>query len=321
MLTTIAWIVGAVVAIDLALRLIYARIILKKFETAPPFEVPLYPASRDAEAVTCKTSDGVMLRGALHWPNGTPRGLILFFPEYQGAHWSAAVYARALLEAGYCLLAFDFRGQGDSDGLAGYTPNHWPSQYEARDVRAILGFLACRSDLAHLPWGVFGISRGASLAVVAAAVSPECRAVCCDGLFSVDSLLLYFVLHWAFLYLPNWARQICPIWHIRLTLWITRWASEYRRGVRYVTTEWYLRYVRERSVLLISGERDNYVHPEIAQYFKDRLRSPRASLWIVPKAKHNGARLVAEAEYGQRLVQFFEQAFQGTATTNVRKEA
>jgi pimeloyl-ACP methyl ester carboxylesterase len=58
-------------------------------------------------------------------------------------------------------------------------------------------------------------------------------------------------------------------------------------------------------VLLISGGRDSYVTPAIAE----RLRSTigeNCRLWIAPAAKHNMSRSVCREEYDRRILQHFE---------------
>jgi pimeloyl-ACP methyl ester carboxylesterase len=65
--------------------------------------------------------------------------------------------------------------------------------------------------------------------------------------------------------------------------------------------------LRDRAVLLVTGERDNYVHPDVARELARHIHSPSAQVWTVPSAKHNKARIVAAAEYDRRLTAFFSQ--------------
>ena len=62
---------------------------------------------------------------------------------------------------------------------------------------------------------------------------------------------------------------------------------------------------RDRPVLLISGERDNYVPPSIIRGIARKIGSPQCRIWSVPKAKHNQARTVAREDYDQALDDFF----------------
>jgi len=304
----VAWLIAillSVVIVDLAIRAFYVRLILPQFELKPPFNVTPHPTDPDTETVHATTEDGLTLRGGLYRSSANPRGLILFFPELDGTHASAQFYAAALIEAGFCVLSFDFRGQGDSDGQDGYEAKHWPTTAELKDVAAIFRYIDERADLRALPLGVFGISRGSLIGLMAAAQHPRVRAVCGEGTYTVDLLLEHFVLRWARLYIPTAVLACIPRWHIRLTLRMVRWISELRQGLRYAIAEPWLPRLRNRPVLLIAGERDNYVQPEVVRAIADRIHSPLCRVWEVPDAKHNQARDTVPEEFDRQLVEFF----------------
>lgn len=304
---TLLIVVAALVAFDLVMRAYFVRKILKIFETKPPFSVPIYPPHPEAEIVETVSTSGLVLRGSLTRAAEQPaRGLILFFPELEGTHWSALSYAESLVEAGYDLLSFDFRNQGESDADDEYYPLHWPTMYEIEDARAAMKFIRSREDLASLPLGVMGVSRGSQAALVIAAEHPDVQAVCCEGAYSTRRLMMYFTQRWAFLYLPDWAMKLTPVWHFELTLWLVRCVSEWHRRCRYAIAERWLPRLRARPVLLIAGERDNYVHPEISLGIKGDV-GESAEVWIAPRAKHNRAREADQIEYDRRLVEFFQE--------------
>ncbi len=295
----------ALVVFDVLVRGYYAIKILKMFETKPPFNLPVYPECPQAERIEFPTTHGLTLRGSVYRAAERPaHGLIVFFPELDGTHWSAPSYCESLVTAGFDLLAFDFRNQGDSDTQPDYVPLHWPTTYEMDDARAAMRYIQSREDLNDLPVGVVGISRGSAMALVMAAENSDVKAVCCEGAYSTLALSLYFVLHWAFLYLPDWAMRILPKWHFRTTLALARWLSERRRHCRYAIIERWLPQLCGKPALFIAGERDNYVHPEIGRELCRKI-GPSAELWIVPKAKHNRAREVDAQEYDRRIVDFF----------------
>lgn len=303
---TILSVLLVVLVVDLAIRAFYVRLILPQFEAKPPFNVCPHPADLAAETVTAATEDGVTLRGRLYRGHDpSPRGLILFLPELDGDHCSAIFYCAGLLDAGFDVLSFDFRGQGDSDAVPGYEPFHWPTTGELRDANAALQYIANRPDLRDLPLGLMGISRGSLVALIAAAENPQVRAVCGEGTYTVDALLEHFVMRWARLYLPPWAMAIIPMWHFRITLRMVRWTSELCRRVQYAIAERQLWRLRGRPVLLIAGSRDNYVQPEVVRKIAARIDSPLCRVWEVPDAKHNQARETAPDEYDRQVVEFF----------------
>ena len=301
------WLIATLIVL-VAFEVYYVRIVLRVFETQPPFGVPFFQPDPGAESIEFMTRDGLTLRGSLHHqPDRIAKGLILFCPETEGSHWSAMSYCHGLIEDGFDVMSFDFRGQGESDLLPGYIPNHWPTMYEVEDVRAAIDFISRREDLQGLPLGLMGVSRGSTMALIAAAECPNVRAVCCEGAYSTDSLTLYFILHWSSIYLPGWLRRLIPLWHYKLTMKLVRWTSRFLRQRRYVVLERWLPRLRNRPVLLVTGERDNYVHPDVARELVRCIHSSAAQVWTVPRAKHNKARNVAAAEYDRRLTAFFSQ--------------
>lgn len=304
---TLLMAVMVLVALDLVMRAYFVRKVLKIFETKPPFSVPIYPPHPDAEPVETVSTDGLVLRGSLSRAAEQPaRGLILFFPELEGTHWSALSYAESLVDSGYDLLSFDFRNQGESDAAEGYYPLHWPTMYEIDDARAAMNYIRSREDLQSLPLGVMGVSRGSQAALVVAAENPEVQAACCEGAYSTKRLMMYFTQRWAFLYLPDWTMKLIPAWHFEFTLWLVRLASQWHRRCRYVIVERWLPRLRSRPVLLIAGERDNYVHPEISLGIRGDI-GDSADVWIAPRAKHNRAREADQLEFDRRLVEFFQE--------------
>ena len=114
--------------LDLIVRVIYVRLVLRVFELKPPFSAPTLPPDPLAEKIEFSTRDGLVLRGSLHRKEQrSSRGLILFCPEMDGSHWSAGFYCSGLIESGFDVLSFDFRGQGESDLQPDYSPNQWPT--------------------------------------------------------------------------------------------------------------------------------------------------------------------------------------------------
>lgn len=292
--------------IDFAIRLACVRLIRPGFEAVPPFNVPDYPSDPLAEVVKTTTTDGIVLRGSLHrGVDHQPRGLVIFLPETGGCHWSASWYAESLLHAGFDIISFDFRSQGESDQQPGYTPNHWPTHAELKDVDAVFAFIQSRPDLRDLPQVMMGVSRGSAIALYAAAKHPEIRALCVDGPYTVPSLVEHFVLRWAQLYVPAWLLPLIPMWHFRLTIRMVWTISAWQRGVRYLIAEPVLPRLQNRPVLLISGERDNYVVPGLVRKLSRKIASPMCRVWTVPKAKHNQSREVAKDEYDLTIAEFF----------------
>lgn len=303
--------VGIVVGFDLWLRYLTVSDIRGILEKVPPFSIVPDPPDDRAVEVSIPTSNDLTLRGSLFLPPA-PRGLIVFCHELYGNRWMAMRYCRALYDAGFAILAFDFRNEGDSDALADYEPIHWATQYEVDDVLATIRFAQQDERLRGLPLGIVGISRGGAAGLAAAAVTPFVRAIVADSAFSLRTMVNMYVRQWGEIYVPRWLIQWSPGWYLRSVVRTARRISQWRRNCRYVRLEPLLPRLADRGVMMICGQRDSYVKPAIASELGARVGS-ECEVWIVSKAKHNKAREVAPEEYDGRLIRFFEQHLQSPA--------
>jgi uncharacterized protein len=299
-------IVGTLVVLDALLHVLAARLVLPFVQYKVPFRVEPAAIDPGAECISFPTTDGLTLRGSLYRTlQGASRGLIVFCPEYNGKHWSAMAYAGALRHAGLDVLAFDFRNQGDSDFLPGYEPLHWLTEYEVADVLAAIRYAKSCPDLVGLPLGLFGVSRGGGAALAAACRCRSVKAIACEGAYSIESLLLHYALRWGSLYIPERVMRMIPLWHMRMTLALARWTSQWSRKVEYILLERELTRLRDRPVLMVAGARDTYVVPEVTDRLCSRIGPSCRPLWVVAKAQHNQARKHAAAEYDRRLLELF----------------
>ncbi len=305
-------ILAALLLFELLIQIHAVKEVLSMMENSPPFYVEDIPADPDAERISFSTPDGLTLRGSLHQHEDRPvRGLIVFCNEFGANHWSAMSYCEGLWEAGFDILTFDFRNQGDSDRMESYEPLHWLTDYEVEDVMAALDFVRQHDELRRMPLGLFGISRGAGAALVAAARSTDVQCAACEGAFSSNELLFYHARRWISLCIPEWLPErlsrLIPVWHIRLTLSLVRWVSQIRRGCHYTHFERWLPRLRDKPMLLICGDRDSYVLPEVTKDLYRRIAGGVCELWVVGQAKHNMARHIDPIEYDARIVDFFSE--------------
>lgn len=302
------WIIAALAALalaELAVYLFALKVALPIFERRPPFNVRLAEPDGSAEPVRFPGGDGLELAGSIHLPEDDPRGLVIFCPEFGGSHWSAPSYVGALIDDGFAVLAFDFRGQGESEEQPGYSPAHWVTEREVEDVAAALRYAATLPEFRGLPVGLFGVSRGGNAALAAAARHPEVRAVAAEGAFSTDAMMLYFAYRWAELYVPRWVARLVPEWHLASTMRFARWVSQFRHGVRYCVLEKWLPQLAGRPAMLITGGKDSYVSPVIAERLRAAIGPSCRPVWVVPGAKHNLARPTDPEGYDARLTAFF----------------
>ncbi|NNJ25526.1 alpha/beta hydrolase [Alienimonas chondri] len=307
----------ALLVVDLLIRRAAVQFALPFFEREPPFNlVPAAPnddatlARVRVEGVTNDRGEPLSLSVAVTPAHGPPRGVIVFCSETGGSKWFWQRYAAALPPAGFTIVSFEHRGMFDSDCDPNHSPGHWPTESEVADALAVTR--TALDDPAELglpsglPVGLFGVSRGACVALAAAAREPRVVAVAADGGFVTDSVVTEFGRKWAMLAVPKWFVPLIPTWHLRQSMWFMRKAADRKKGVRHLALQHDLKGLRDRPVWLVSGARDSYVTPDQA---RGLAAAVRGTAWLVPKAKHNQSRDLAEAEYDERLSSFFLAAF------------
>ena len=109
--------------------------------------------------VGMRAEDGVTLSGAYYEPSRRPApGIVLLHMHHRShADWDAA--AEQLSDAGFAVLALDFRSTEDFGSLS-------------IDVRAAKAFLRERPEVIPTSLGIAGASIGANLALIDAAADP-----------------------------------------------------------------------------------------------------------------------------------------------------
>ncbi len=317
----VAWIIAtclvAITIMMIVVQLAISRAVMRMLENAPPLNAGNFSDDSRASELSFTTDDGLSLQACHFKQTKRPScGLVLFCHELGGSRWSAMSYCEGLFAAGFEVLSFDFRNHGSSDKQAGYEPLHWLTEFELADVRGALQLIESRDELKDQPLGIFGVSRGGSAALAAASTSEAIACVACESAYSTRSMMSLFSQRWVSLLVPQWMAGWIPAWHVELSLTGGRLYSQFKRKCRYVHLERTLASLKTRPVLLISGRRDNYVRPEIATSLHESLGSESAQLWMVPKARHNGARQADQERYDQRLVEFF-----GTLSTDRNEDS
>ena len=284
----------------------YSPIIGRIFEEAPPFAPRRIPAEIGGDEVRFSTEDGIELAGTyLAARTVTSLGTIVLCPEFLGTRWGAVPYAEGLREAGFNLFTFDFRNHGESGVDPSYKPLQWVSDLEAVDLRAALAYLRTRPDRDDAGVGLFGVSRGGGTALLVAADDPTVWAVATDGAFPTRGTMLSYIHRWAEIYVGSielWRRV--P-WCFGFVGWAGRISTQRRLGRTYPSLERAVPRIAPRPWLMVHGERDVYIGPQIALGLFSHAREPKTA-WIVPKAKHNRCREANPADYREHLIAFFQ---------------
>ena len=116
--------------------------------------------------ITVRTDDGVTLAGTYFESSRRPAPGIVLLHMLTRTHddWQAA--GSRLADAGYAVVAIDFRNAGDADAGA-----------LALDVKAAKAFLRERPEVIPNSLGIAGASIGANMAVIDAADDPNVQSI------------------------------------------------------------------------------------------------------------------------------------------------
>jgi alpha-beta hydrolase superfamily lysophospholipase len=122
-----------------------------------------------ARDVGFEACDGVELRG---WYFRSRNRAAIVLAHGSGADRSQlAPEARALVDDGFGVLAFDFPGHGESGGRVTY------GRCETAALRAAVAFTASQADVDPERIGAIGLSSGAAILAVAAAEESRLRSI------------------------------------------------------------------------------------------------------------------------------------------------
>ncbi len=297
----------------------YVRIMLNIFsDTPPPLSMgPLDFQRLEGEEVRFRSFDGTSLRGMhLYSANRAAyQGTIVFCHEYGSDMYSCARYTRPLVEAGFDVFTFDFRGHGDSSKSASYKPLQWPSDKELEDVLGACAYIesALAAEGKPTQIGLFGISRGAGAGILAASSDPNIVAVVSDSGFSTETTLVALIKRWAYIFARVkllYENHPDSFWHFMQ--WLMMGCAQRKLGCRYPSVLKALKEMQPRPIHFIHGDRDSYIRVDQTKLLYDVAPSPKY-LWIVEGAKHNQSVIIQPRQYAARTIAFFRKYLTGEA--------
>jgi uncharacterized protein len=285
----------------------YTPVIGHHFQAQPVFLPLRVRAVDEGESVEFTAEDGVRLTGT-YLPSRTAAqaGVIVYCHEYLSDRWSFRPYVDQLRDAGYDLFTFDFRNHGESDREAAYGPMQWATDRELRDVRAALQYLRTRTDRDPAGFGLFGVSRGGTAAILAGAAEPDVWGVITDGAFPTSGTMVPYMLRWTDLYIKSaFLRALMPTWIFHLLAWTGQRRTERQLNCRFPSVERAVSRLAPRPWFMIHGEADTYISPQIAERLFQKGGEPH-ELWLVEGAKHNRCLDRDPEAYGMRVYDFLE---------------
>lgn len=279
----------AAAAIVAVLALLVLLSVVVVYQMVYPAKQPITKTPADYglpyQSFEVTAEDGIVIRG---WflPNPSSKDVIIVCHGYVQNKSFMLEGAKALYEAGYNVVLFDFRGQGESD----YSPITFGYK-EKYDVFAVVEYVLSKEELSGGDVGIYGHSMGGATAIIAAAQTPAIEAVVTDGAYSrlTD------------------AKPAIPLAPV-LTPMVFFFG-----GVMVGTSAWeivpadYVGKISPRPILIIHGDADTLIPVEDAYELYQRAGKPK-ELWIIPGADHDTTGyLESSPQYWGKVVSFFKE--------------
>ena len=247
-----------------------------------------------ADVTFSSRTDHVRLSG---WfiPAGRSTRTIIVADGYAGHRLSesaALPVVKVLVQHGFNVLAFDFRGCGTSGGDLVTL-----GQDEPRDILGAVDWLQRRAAGRHVAIGILGFSLGATTALEAGAADPAgIRAIVSDSAFA--DLYAYVVDHadtWTLL--PSFPFN-------RLIAWITPLLTG--MDPHKVNADAAVRGMSRTALLFIAGMADATISDSNSVQLYQAASTRRKALWLVPGADHVESYNREPGAYERRVLEFFQ---------------
>lgn len=243
---------------------------------------PVAPEGLSYEEFSVTAEDGVVIRGWVLGPGAGGDAVFVLMHGYTGCRSApyVAVLARELVERGYPVVVFDFRGHGLSGGSTTIGPR------EVLDARAVVGYVSERFPGRRIV--LVGFSMGGAVAVVEGAGDPRVYAVAADS--------PYYRLRDV---IPRWLEYKTP-----LPGWVGVLAGFYGRLMAGVDLDFGPAGVErvDKPLLVVYGPWDPLVTRDEARDLA--ARSPCGRLVEVPGAGHvEAVDVLGPGRYADMLIE------------------
>lgn len=304
------WILILATFLSLLAAYAFARMILATTKIFLDLQIQLpyqEPPDLPGDRVTFEAKDGVTLPGLFIKSPESDGRTVIFAPEFGADLSTYRKYAEQVIEAGYHLFAFEFRGHGPIHVSEGYIPTHWPTRYELCDLLGAIGFVRSQKAVDPKKIALFGVSKGGCVAICAAGSRTDIAAVIADSAFSTKTTSISYIERWGPIFLRSelfW-RHV-PYWVLVAIQRVSMAVSGLLRGCRFISVTDYLKKWTGTPLFLIHGERDSFIPCEQAQELESVVSQGEVEVWIVPKARHNESAVVAAEEYRRRTIAFLD---------------
>lgn len=244
-------------------------------------------------AVQVSTADGLQLQGWILYPATSPKGKILLLHGISSCKEYMLPIARHLVAAGFAVVSFDARAQGESEGrYCTYGAK------EVDDVRRIIDAVS-HHDPSPAFWAVVGHSLGGAIALQALAQEPRLRCGIVVGAFASLPDIVAFYARSRY-HLP-WR------WIVDLILWLAGKRAGFdpfsivpERAAQKI----------QQPVMVIHGESDEDIPIEHGRRIYRALQAPRKVWYGIPNGGHFALESVAGPAYFVRQINFLHQQWE-----------
>jgi alpha-beta hydrolase superfamily lysophospholipase len=241
-------------------------------------------------SVTFNTSDGILIVGQWIFQNAQFPTVILCH-SMETTKENLYPLARVLARENYNVLVFDFRAHGQSGGQVTSF-----GLLEKQDLKAALDFLSKQSLNPKI--GIYGLSMGASVALLVAAEDVRLKAVAADSPY--DDLE------------STWMRVITEQYHLPSfpfrSFLEASFFLRFKQPMDTLSVKDRIGAISPRPIVLIFGQDDLLVPIEAQDALFQAAQEPK-SRWVVEQATHGQAQQKDPEGFENALVDFFKQAF------------
>gem|GEM_PF-1046208 len=229
------------------------------------------------------------------------KALVIFCPESGAGKESWEKYGSFLPELGYRVLSLDFMNGDTKPEKNDFF--QWPTR---SDVDRLLSAVRWAKKVCPpgTPVILFGISKGADIALAASFCDASIKAVVADGLFSMKEIFRDYIRKWApVLVKPNFFGSRTPEWIVRTFAVLGFWHCQRTAGTRFIDVEALLK-KKHVPLLMIYGRKDSYV-PALHQDYLQKVNCDESlEKFIVEDAGHNEAVVRDRSSYEKAVSDF-----------------
>jgi pimeloyl-ACP methyl ester carboxylesterase len=206
-------------------------------------------------------------------PSDDARGTIIFCHGQNGSMDADLPLAAMIHQAGYNVLMFNFRAHGTSEG------KHVTfGVFEKEDLLGAIDFLRAEKGVERV--GVFGLSMGAAVAMIAAALTDKISVLILDGAFTRFLTAVQFGIR---------ERGIPPPVDAILAQMAVLGASIHTNTRMYqVSPHLWAKHIDNVPALFIHGEYDPFAPLTAMNLLASDLNGPN-EIWVALVCKHREA--------------------------------